>query len=186
MAERKPLSKRLRFEIFKRDGFRCIYCGASPLQRPLHVDHVEAVANGGTDDPANLVTACDACNLGKAAVRLGDKVLSVGPVDEAQQEQPDQIRAYLEAQRELAKAKSAVVEAFEQYWMERVGLEPDPFLLPRLPSLVEEFGLARLMEAADIVARKRLNRPRNPYAAASDQAQYFHGILRRWRQDGPR
>lgn len=183
MADRKPLSKRLRFEIFKRDGFRCIYCGATPLQRPLHVDHVEAVANGGTDDPANLVTACDACNLGKAAVRLGDKALPVEAVNEAQKEQPDQIRAYLEAQREIARAKSAVVEALEDYWLERVGIEPDYHMLPRFPALVEEFGLARLMEAADIVARKCIHSSYTP-TAARNQAQYFHGILRRWRERG--
>ena len=30
MAERKPISKKTRFEIFKRDGFSCRYCGAHP------------------------------------------------------------------------------------------------------------------------------------------------------------
>jgi len=26
-TERKPISKRVRFEVFKRDLFRCAYCG---------------------------------------------------------------------------------------------------------------------------------------------------------------
>ncbi len=28
--ERKPLSKKMRFDVFKRDGFQCQYCGAMP------------------------------------------------------------------------------------------------------------------------------------------------------------
>jgi hypothetical protein len=29
MAQRKPISKSVRFEVFKRDNFACQYCGAS-------------------------------------------------------------------------------------------------------------------------------------------------------------
>lgn len=65
------LSKRLRFEIFKRDSFVCRYCGQKPPAVILHVDHILARANGGSDDSANLVTSCSACNQGKSAVPLG-------------------------------------------------------------------------------------------------------------------
>ena len=61
------VSTRTRFEIFKRDNYRCHYCGATPLQSALHIDHVVATANGGTDDPSNLITACKDCNLRKHA-----------------------------------------------------------------------------------------------------------------------
>ena len=44
------ISTRTRFEILKRDGFRCRYCGADPTKCVLHVDHVLAIANGGTDE----------------------------------------------------------------------------------------------------------------------------------------
>jgi 5-methylcytosine-specific restriction endonuclease McrA len=33
----------------------------------LHVDHVVPVAAGGTTTEDNLLTACEECNLGKAA-----------------------------------------------------------------------------------------------------------------------
>lgn len=67
MSKRKPLSKKVRFEVFKRDGFTCQYCGAHPPNVVLEVDHIEAVARGGTDDEGNLITACFDCNRGKAA-----------------------------------------------------------------------------------------------------------------------
>lgn len=66
MAKRKPMSKRKRFEIFKRDGFACQYCGRKPPQVMLQVDHVIAVAAGGDDDSLNLTTACEDCNSGKS------------------------------------------------------------------------------------------------------------------------
>ena len=39
MAERKPLSKKIRFEVFKRDAFTCQYCGQMAPDVLLEVDH---------------------------------------------------------------------------------------------------------------------------------------------------
>lgn len=61
------VSKRLRYEILRRDNHRCRYCGATAPDVPLRVDHVLPVALGGGDDPSNLVAACQDCNAGKAA-----------------------------------------------------------------------------------------------------------------------
>mgnify|MGYP001590775516 CR=1 FL=1 len=56
----------IRFAVFERDGFRFTYCGASPSGgATLHVDHVVAIASGGSDEMSNLATACSACNQGK-------------------------------------------------------------------------------------------------------------------------
>jgi len=70
--KRKTISKRLRFEVFKRDSFRCQYCGSSAPDVLLHVDHIKPVSSGGTDDIINLITSCQPCNLGKSDKRLND------------------------------------------------------------------------------------------------------------------
>lgn len=62
---RKPISRRLRFEILRRDNNTCRYCHATDTA--LTIDHVVPVALGGTDDPANLVAACSDCNAGKSS-----------------------------------------------------------------------------------------------------------------------
>lgn len=61
------VSKRLRFEILRRDGYRCHYCKSDGGGNPLTVDHVIPTALGGSDDPVNLVAACADCNAGKSA-----------------------------------------------------------------------------------------------------------------------
>lgn len=57
-----------RFVILLRDGFRCVYCGASAPEARLEVDHVIPRSEGGWDGEDNLVTACETCNRGKAAL----------------------------------------------------------------------------------------------------------------------
>lgn len=60
----------LRYYVLKRDGFRCVTCGASPAISPgivLHVDHIQAWARGGSTVADNLRSLCESCNLGKGA-----------------------------------------------------------------------------------------------------------------------
>lgn len=70
------VSKRLRFEILRRDGFRCRYCGLTAASAELRVDHVIPEALGGTDDPSNLVTACEPCNTGKSSIAPDSPILA--------------------------------------------------------------------------------------------------------------
>lgn len=62
------VSRRLRFEILRRDDHTCRYCGRRAPDVALTVDHVKPAALGGADTPENLVTACSDCNTGKASV----------------------------------------------------------------------------------------------------------------------
>jgi hypothetical protein len=61
------LSKRVRYEVLRRDNYRCRYCGATAETATLTVDHVLPVALGGIDNPSNLVAACADCNSGKTS-----------------------------------------------------------------------------------------------------------------------
>ena len=61
---------RLRIYILRRDGYRCVYCGAEPRRSYLEIDHVIPRKLGGATHPSNLVTACRPCNNGKRATQL--------------------------------------------------------------------------------------------------------------------
>ena len=95
MAKRKGLGKRRRFEIFERDGFSCRYCGKTPPGVILHVDHIIAVIEGGSNEPENLITSCSECNLGKGrkALTASAPLDYQGLADEAA-ERAAQIAAY--------------------------------------------------------------------------------------------
>lgn len=65
--ERSLMSASLRYDIMKRDGFKCTICGRSQADGvKLHVDHILPVSKGGLTTPSNLRTLCQDCNLGKS------------------------------------------------------------------------------------------------------------------------
>jgi hypothetical protein len=64
------MKKTLRFEVFKRDNFRCVYCGRTPPEVILEVDHILPKSKNGSDDINNLVTSCSDCNRGKSNIPL--------------------------------------------------------------------------------------------------------------------
>lgn len=66
-VERAKMTDSLRYDILRRDGFRCQICGSSAQDGvKLHVDHIIPVSRGGLTVPSNLRTLCDRCNMGKS------------------------------------------------------------------------------------------------------------------------
>ena len=62
----KWIRRSTRLAIYHRDGWCCCYCGATAEDgATLTLDHVLACELGGTNEPANLVTACLSCNSAK-------------------------------------------------------------------------------------------------------------------------
>ena len=59
------VSKKDRFEVFKRDKFQCQYCGRCPPQVVLELEHINPKCKGGKDVIENYLTACFDCNRGK-------------------------------------------------------------------------------------------------------------------------
>lgn len=104
---RTAISKRTRFEVFKRDGFACQYCGQHPPDIVLEVDHITPVAEGGRNDEDNLITACFGCNRGKAHVPLSVVPKSLASKAAEIEEREAQITGY----REVIQARLARLEA---------------------------------------------------------------------------
>ena len=57
-----PLSNH---ELFRRDGYLCMYCGREFAEHGLTRDHVVPLSRGGRDRWSNVVSACKACNTRK-------------------------------------------------------------------------------------------------------------------------
>lgn len=64
---RTPIPSRMRFQVLRRDGYRCRLCGMTAEDGiTLECDHIIAVAKSGKTDPLNLWTLCRPCNNGKS------------------------------------------------------------------------------------------------------------------------
>lgn len=67
---KRPNTKVNRWDILSRDGFVCHYCGMAAPEVKLEVDHIIPVNKGGTDEPNNLIVACQKCNSQKRDKKL--------------------------------------------------------------------------------------------------------------------
>ena len=56
-------------ELFRRDGFMCMYCGTQYPESVLTRDHIEPLSLGGKDVWSNVVAACRSCNTRKGGRR---------------------------------------------------------------------------------------------------------------------
>lgn len=149
--QRKAISTRTRFEVFKRDSFVCQYCGGTPPNVLLHVDHIVAVANGGGNSMDNLVTACQKCNLGKSAVPLTSIPQSLDSKAAEFAERERQLRAYnraLKKKRDRIEGDAwAIVAALEhgktQEEYSRQRMQSIRMFLDRMP-YEEAYGAAQI------------------------------------------
>lgn len=174
------ISKRLRFEILRRDNHACRYCGAAAPEAKLTVDHVVPQALGGSDEPGNLVTACEPCNSGKSATPADAAIVADVEADALRWARAMR-RADEMASRDLSDIK-IVRNDFREIWgawtYEHKG-ERVPFELPNgWESSVDRFGAAGIdydhFEEAVRIAMT--SRSRDPF-------RYMCGVIWRWISD---
>jgi HNH endonuclease len=113
------VSRRLRFEVLRRDGYTCRYCGARAPDVTLIVDHVVPTTLGGDDDPRNLVTACQPCNAGKSSIPA-DAALVADVDATALLFAKARVRATEQRLAEL-QAEDHLLHEFYNYWCETFG-----------------------------------------------------------------
>lgn len=170
MPARKSISKKARFDVFKRDGFCCQYCGNKPPQTTLEIDHIDPVANGGDNSIANLVTSCFDCNRGKS-----DRLLTAVP--DSLSEKAKRIKECEEQLAEYRKIINAQSERIEtdcwsvihaMFGQETNSLRTDWF--SSVKKFVSSLDLLEVIEAAEIASSKK--------RFSSDQKifHYFCGI----------
>lgn len=100
------VSKKIRFEVFKRDSFKCQYCGSVPPAVTLEVDHIQPKSKDGSDEIDNLITSCFDCNRGKS-----DRELNAIPQSTA-----EKTTNLIEREEQYAEYKKilAVIKARQQ------------------------------------------------------------------------
>lgn len=152
--ERKAVSTRRRFEIFKRDNFTCMYYGKKPPSVILHIDHIIPVSKGGGNGTENLVTSCDKCNLGKSDVPLESVPESLADRAASIKEAEKQLRAYRKVFREqeeriLSDCWDVVRELFGES-----TVETKKAILQSIRRFIELIGYEDTLISAGIASAK--------------------------------
>lgn len=113
------VSKKIRFEVFKRDGFRCAYCGQEPPMVILEVDHIEPKSKGGKDDINNYITACFDCNRGKRNIPLDKITPQLQQNLEVLKEKEDQLKEYRKFAAKIEKRIQVDIEEIDSIYNEQ-------------------------------------------------------------------
>lgn len=120
---RSSISKKRRFDIFKRDAFTCQYCGRKPPAVVLELEHVIPVCEGGADDDTNLLCSCFDCNRGKGGTPLDIVPLSVVDRLAHERELVEQVHALNQFQAEQREFVEATIDELGIYWNDHTQAE---------------------------------------------------------------
>lgn len=153
MTKRKAISKKIRFEVFKRDSFTCQYCGEKAPDVILHVDHIDPVAKGGSNEIVNLITSCADCNGGKGARELDDATILA---KQRQQlidlsERREQLELMLKWREGLKDVDDMALDAAIEYFSEVFdgwSIQTDA-ASSKVRKLIKRFGLQTVMDGMD-------------------------------------
>lgn len=171
MVKRKQLSKKVRFEVFKRDSFTCQYCGAVPPSVILEVDHVIPVASDGDNEIDNLVTSCFDCNRGKGARSLNSIPQSLVIKTEVMIEKEDQLKEFKKLKSRVkarqTRQVNKVANVFSDFFEERELTDKSKRSIRAqfLPNL----DIETLVENMEMACDRKSNSPQGAF-------KYFCGI----------
>jgi hypothetical protein len=150
------ISKKIRFEVFKRDGFKCQYCGQTPPAITLEVDHINPVSKGGEDDINNLITSCFDCNRGKSNIELKRIPNSLQENKEVLEEREAQYLEYhklfAKINKRIDKEVNQVVELFESFYAEKTIQQQ--FKKGTIKPFIEKLNVFIVFEAMELACSK--------------------------------
>lgn len=168
----RPISVRLRFEVFKRDAFTCRYCGRASPEVVLEVDHVIPVCDDGSNDEMNLVTACWECNRGKSHVPLTSLVTGEDPHERAVMllERERQLVEYNAVLATVCARVDRDAEELALLWEEATGGTMYEREFTSLKTALSRYPSEAVRQAMDAAIRNGKTR----------SLAYVHGCLKNW------
>lgn len=149
--KRKAISKKTRFEVFKRDSFKCQYCGQSAPDVILHIDHIHPVSKGGDNNIMNLITSCQGCNSGKS-----NRLLTDNTAIQKQKEQLDelnekrqQLEMMIEWRQTLRDFDDSSAREIAAYFENAAECEVSDTGIKNIIKMLKRFSYAEILEAID-------------------------------------
>jgi len=166
------ISKKIRFDVFKRDGFQCQYCGKTPPNIVLEVDHIKPKKRNGRDDIENLITACFDCNRGKGADELRVAPPQTEDKIKILKEKEDQLKEYHRLQERIHKQIQRDIEYIDGKFREFSNnkLQLSDYGKVQIRNLLRHFSKHHIEDALAISWGK-------DYVPNDDKLKYACGVL---------
>jgi len=175
------ISRKLRFDVFKRDFFSCQYCGNKPPRVVLEADHVIPKSRGGPDVMLNLVTSCFDCNRGKRDHSLDEIPNPISDQLAQEKERAAQIKELTKFLTKKRNLEAKQITGLGAYWFNSFKVDKDKYCFgkARVPSInqfLSHLNPNEILDAMDIAFR------RHPPSGDNDRKTwlYFCGIC--WRK----
>lgn len=151
MSKRKSISKKTRFEVFKRDNFTCQYCGKMAPDVILEVDHINPVKCGGSNDILNLITSCKDCNRGKGSRKLSDNEMIKKQQEQLKEinEKKNQLELLIKWKKELLDFEDKQVDEIEKI-LEPTGNIFSDYGRENCKKLIKKYGFEEVYESTII------------------------------------
>jgi len=168
-------SHRTRFEVFKRDGFKCQYCGRTPPAVTLEIDHINPKSKGGLSNITNYITACYDCNRGKSDITLSSIPPSLQTSITELKERKKQLEAYSEFLIELEGDTQIDIDSidatFQQYFPKK-KFSPS-FRNGTIRAFLRQLPVVKICEAIHIAGGRIKDND-------LEMIRYFCGICWNW------
>ena len=164
------INKTIRFEVFKRDAFKCQYCGKFPPEITLEIDHINPKSKGGKDIINNLVTSCFDCNRGKSNIELSKIPNTLQDNYDILIEREIQLKQYnkliSKIEKRINKETDEINKIFSESFKNRELTEN--FKNISIRNFIKKLGLEETKDAMRIACARNLPAERTP--------SYFCGI----------
>jgi len=178
---KRSVSKKTRFEVFKRDSFKCQYCGKSAPDVILNCDHIKPISKGGNNGLMNLITACFDCNSGKSNRKLSDQ-----SVIKKQKMQIDELNERREQLKLLQKYRESVKSIDQEKVSYLVSLIEDDLVgcivsdleINSIKSWVKKYQYKIIIESMEASAKQYLQINGEGYTSDSSVDKFFKMIPR--------
>ncbi len=172
----KSISKKTRFEIFKRDNFRCVYCGKQPPDVTLELEHIIPRASGGRDVYEKYCTSCFDCNRGKGATPLDclppDALSRLAAIQE-RLEEINTLRMQSKLASKLHEEITALRDTLDMHWCLVFSVDSAPKqVISMMVNRLQWIQVPEMYKLIDSCAMRMSGK------SESSCAKYMSGILR--------
>lgn len=156
---REQIGNKKRFDIFKRDEFTRQYCGKTPPNAVLEVDHIIPVSKGGGNESDNLITSCFECNRGKRDHELTQIPETLEAKHLRMIEKESQYKEFKKFQDNIEKRLAKEIESINEiYSNHHDGYElTETFKNASVKSFIKKIDVFQVRDAMHKACAKGLN-----------------------------